>query len=222
MFFYSFPYASRIPSFKAICNLKQCALPSKFNLSFFLVVIWYLLLKSGNIEINPGPVLPYALMMKKIKLFDSRIKILHQNARSLAGQHLLLKELIQDIGYNCIYAFSETWLSQNHPEFWHVDKQNFDCFRKHRIQTTKTKGGGIIMYIPKSLKPRLRDDLNCFPDQNFESLWVELCIQKKKCVLNLSYCPEKNLLRCFWKNWSWELILLWLKENLSYLLETTT
>ena len=64
-FLYSFPYASRIPSFKAICNLKKCALPSKFNLSFFLVVIWYLLLKSGNIEINPGPVLPYALMMKK-------------------------------------------------------------------------------------------------------------------------------------------------------------
>ena len=167
-FFYSFPYASRIPSFKGSSNSKQCALTSIFNLSFFLVVIWYLLLKSGDIETNPGPVLPLALMMKKLKLSDSRIKILHQNARSLAGQHLLLKKLIQDIGYNCIYAFSETWLSQNHPEqFWHVDKQNFDCFRKDCIQTTKTKGGGIIMYIPKLLKARLRDDLNCFPDINF-------------------------------------------------------
>ena len=106
-----------------------------------------------------------------------------------------MKELIQDIGYKCIYAFSETWLSQNHPEeFWHVEKQNLDCFQKDPIQTTKTKGGGIIMYIPKLLKPRLRDDLNCFADTNFESLWVELSIQKKKCVLNLSYCPdEKNL-----------------------------
>ena len=72
------------------------------------------------------------------------------------------------------------WLSQNHPgEFWHVYKQNFDCFRKYRIQRTKTKGGGIIMYIPKTLKPRLRDDLNCFPDTNFESLWVELSTQKR-------------------------------------------
>ena len=131
-------------------------------------------------------------MMKELKLFDSRKNILYQNARSLAGQHLLLKERIQDIGYNCIYAFSKTWLSQNHPEeFWHVDKQKFDCFRKDRIQT-KTKGGGIIMYIPKLLKPCLRDDLNCFPDTNFESFWVELSIQKK-CVLNLSYCPEKKL-----------------------------
>ena len=167
-------------SFKGSCNRKQCALTSKFNLSFFLVIIWYFLLKSGDIEINPGPVLPYALMMKKSKLFDSRIRIVHQNARGLEAQHLLLKELIQDIGYNCIYAFSETWLSQNHPEeFWHVDKQKFDCFRKYRIQTTKTKGGGIIMYIPKILKPCLRDDLNCFPDTNFESLWVKLSIQKK-------------------------------------------
>ena len=83
--FYSFPYASRIPSFKGSCNSKQCALKSKFNLSFFLVAIWYLLLKSGDIEMNPGPVLPYALMMKNLKLCHSRIKILHQNARSLAG-----------------------------------------------------------------------------------------------------------------------------------------
>ena len=42
-------------------------------------------------------------------------KILHQSSRNLTGQHLVLKELIQDIVYNCIYAFSETWLSQNHP-----------------------------------------------------------------------------------------------------------
>ena len=90
-FFYSFPYTSRIPSFKGSCNSKQCALTSKFNLSFFLVVICYLLLKSGDIEINPGPVLPFEIMVKKLKLFDSRIKILHQNARSLAGQHLVLK-----------------------------------------------------------------------------------------------------------------------------------
>ena len=28
---------------------------------------------------------------------------------------MLLKELIQDIGYNCRYAFYKTWLSQDHP-----------------------------------------------------------------------------------------------------------
>ena len=54
------------------------------------------------------------------------------------------------------------------------------------------------MYIPKLLQPRLRDDLNCFPDTNFESLWVELSIQKnEKCVLNSSYCREKKLVKMF-------------------------
>ena len=115
--------------------------------------------------------MPYALIMNEFELFDSRKKIPHQ--------------LIQDIGYNCIYAFSETWLSQNHPEeFWHVDRQDFDSFREDYIQTTKTIGGGIIMYIPKILKPCLHDDLNCFPDINFEILWFKLGIQKK-CLLNL-------------------------------------
>ena len=85
--------------------------------------------KLGDIEINLGSNLPFALMMKDIKLIDSRIKILHQKARRLAGQNLLFKELNQDIGYICIYSFSETWLSQNLPEeLWNVEKQNFDCY----------------------------------------------------------------------------------------------
>ena len=70
-------------------------------------------------------------MIKELVLFDSRIKILHQNARSLSRQHLLLKEIIQDTGYNCLYAFSEKWLSQNHPEvFWHVDNKTLTVFEK--------------------------------------------------------------------------------------------
>ena len=38
-FLYSFPNASRIPSFKGSSNSKQCALTSKIKLSFFEVVI---------------------------------------------------------------------------------------------------------------------------------------------------------------------------------------
>ena len=68
----SFHYASRLPSFKGSCNIKQCASKPKFNLSFFLIVKWYLLLKSGDIDINPGPILPYALMMKESELFESK------------------------------------------------------------------------------------------------------------------------------------------------------
>ena len=36
--------------------------------------------KKRQYQNKPGPILPYALMMKVLVLFDSRIKILHQNA----------------------------------------------------------------------------------------------------------------------------------------------
>ena len=83
-------------------------------------------------------------------------------------------------------------VTKSSEEFWLVDKQNFDCFRKDRIQTTKTKGGDVIIYIPKILKPHLRDDLNCFPNTNFESSWVELSIQKNKWVLIYHTVPKKT------------------------------
>ena len=89
-------------------------------------------------------------------------------------------------------------MSRNNPEeFWHVDKQNFDCFRKDRIRTTKTKCGGIIMYIPKKLKPRLCDDLKCFQDTSFESLWVDLSIQKKEMRFEFIILSRKKLVKMF-------------------------
>ena len=48
------------------------------------------------------------------------------------------------------------------------------------------------MYIPKFLKPSLRDDLNCFPDTNFKSLLVELNI-KMEMRTKFIIVPKKNL-----------------------------
>ena len=70
--FRSLTDATRISSFNGSCNSKHCALTSKFNVSFFLDVIWYLLLKNGDIEINTGPVLPFAIMMKDLEVIDCR------------------------------------------------------------------------------------------------------------------------------------------------------
>ena len=53
------------------------------------------------------------------------------------------------------------------------------------------------MYIPKCLKPRLLDDLNCFPDTSFENLWVELSIQKKEMLTIFSILSRKKLVKMF-------------------------
>ena len=55
----------------------------------------------------------------------------------------------------------------------------------------------MIMYLRKFLKPRLRDDLNCFPDTNCESLWVELSIQKKERGVKFIILHRKTLVKMF-------------------------
>ena len=48
----SFGYELRIPTFKRSCKSKQFVLTTKFNFSFFVGVIRFRLLKSGDLEIN--------------------------------------------------------------------------------------------------------------------------------------------------------------------------
>ena len=59
----------------------------------------------------------YLCMFEKdLKTFDSRINILHQRVRSLAGEHIFLKQLLLGNDQICIFVFCETCLSQNHPK----------------------------------------------------------------------------------------------------------
>ena len=94
---------------------------------------------------------------------QSNLKSLKSTYNSKSTDH----ERLSSISFNGMFFFIKYRFS------FYPNNKN----RSH--PTTKTKGGGIIMYIPKFLKHRLRDDLNCFPDTNFESLWVELNIQKR-------------------------------------------
>ena len=60
---------------------QELVLISKFLVSFFSVVTWYPLLKSGDIELKPGPIMPYACMEKEFEIEDNRMQILHKNAK---------------------------------------------------------------------------------------------------------------------------------------------
>ena len=91
---------------------KQALISLKFslvliNLYFWLYInsIWLLFLRSGDIETNP---------IKDIFLdcetYSDNLKFLHLNVRSLTRKQLQLKSLMNDVGANCIYGLSETWL----------------------------------------------------------------------------------------------------------------
>ena len=59
--------------------------------------------------------------------------------------------------------------------FWEVLSEFFQCFRKDRNLSLhdKTSGGGLLLYMPRSFKPKDRSDLTTISESRFESIWVE-------------------------------------------------
>ena len=170
------------------------------NFLYSLVVIRFLLFLSGDVELNPGPTLSYTQFTTSMKKYNDQVKFLHQNCQSVLGQRLLLlKNFLSDLGDNCISGFSETCLkSVNDIPFWLIHSEylvSFRCDRRTDLPE-KNKGGGIL-FVPKKFHPKARNDLETMSKDHFESVWVESKINKKPALINLAYCPEKQLINAF-------------------------
>ena len=141
------------------------------------------MIQCGDVEQNPGPVLKYTECVKTVGAsFKNNVKIFSLNCRSIVGQNSTLKQLMDDLGKNTIFGLTETWLKMNDDiRFWEVRSENFQCFRKDRNLSLhdKTSGGGLLLYIPRSLKPKERSDLTTISESRFESIWVECEFNKK-------------------------------------------
>ena len=169
------------------------------NLAYFLVVRKNLLYLSGNVEKNPGPVINYKDLYNKASGYQNNLKFFHCNAQSIAGQYSLVKNLINDLGNNTVFGFSETWLSSKHPSsFWKINCNLFESYRKDRCKNNvKSKGGGVMLFVPKQFPSKVRQDLVTHSHEVFESLWVEFIVpngnKSETFLINVSYCPNKSL-----------------------------
>ena len=70
-------------------------------------------------------------------------------------------------------------------------------FRYDRQSAVKKKGGGVLLYIPVKLAPKLRPDLNLSDKEKYESVWVECkstfnISSKEKMLVNLCYNPSRS------------------------------
>ena len=70
------------------------------------------------------------------------------------------------------------------------------CDRRTDLQE-KNKGGGILLFVPKKFHPKARNDLEAMSKDHFESVWVECKINKQPALINLAYCPKKQLIILF-------------------------
>ena len=178
---------------------KQALISLKFsfvliNLYFWLYInsIWLLILRSGDIETNPGPIKSVKDIFLDCETYSDNLKFLHLNVRSITRKQLQLKSLMNDVGANCIYGLSETWLDTKiDTDLVNTDKKNCLVFRNDRVSS---KGGGVLLIVPRKLNQKLRVDL-AFKSTLFDTLWVEITCPKIKKVylINISYNPKKPL-----------------------------
>ena len=73
-----------------------------------------IIIQCGDVKQNPGPFLKYAECVKTVGTsFKNNVKIFSLNCRSIVGQNSTLKQLMDDLGKNTIFGFTETWLKMN-------------------------------------------------------------------------------------------------------------
>ena len=87
-----------------------------------------------------------------------QLKIVHASCQSIQKKHLQLKSLLNDIGPNCIFGLTETWLtSTDSNSIYNPNPSQFDI---HRCDRQDKKGGGLLLLVPKFCNSKIRKDLN--------------------------------------------------------------
>ena len=159
--------------------------------------IWFcsLIFLSGDIELNPGPCSSFNELIGNLKLCLI-------NCQDLRNKHDQLRTLVSCTDNNTIIALTETWFNNDDcTDLWTIDKARFKIFRcdRNRSCTGQSKGGGVMMLIPKHMNPTLKEDLNFFRPTYFEGLWIQIYLRKsrEKILICTAYNPNKNYIEPF-------------------------
>ena len=124
---------------------------------------------------------------------DPRRGILSVYYQNLGGINTSLAEYklaCSDNAYD-LYAFSETWLAP-HTLSCQLFDDSYEVFRKDRTNLTSTKscGGGVLLAIRKSLKPR---ELKVPNTSGVELVWVTLPLTEKSVHICVAYLPPDRV-----------------------------
>lgn len=160
-----------------------------------------LIIRSGDVEKNPGPknlLTTYEKMLQVTEKKINNLKIACVNFQNVSIKHQEFTTFVNELDHQTIVGITETWLDETHSDQnWVVDSEVFKVFRcdRDKVATKKKKGGGVLLLVPRSVNPKRRDDLNLFTV--FESVWVEYNIGSAKQLINISYCPNKQYANTF-------------------------
>ena len=96
------------------------------------------LLLSGDVELNPGPLDDFKFLTEQFASNEKQLKFLHVICQSMLHKKTQVESINSDLGENCIYGFTETWLKKCDDErFWQMKK---DHLKKSQPKVKKRFG----------------------------------------------------------------------------------
>lgn len=136
------------------------------------IIITLLVLLSGDIEENPGPVNS-----------EYCVSLLHSNIRSIRNKLDYITNTFCDFDILC---FTETQLDNSFQTEDIILCNKYDHpYRKDRTN----HGDGILAYVSTSLTHKRRNDLEIYWE---ESIWLETRINKQRYLIGIFYSPKTS------------------------------
>ncbi|PFX12745.1 hypothetical protein AWC38_SpisGene23247 [Stylophora pistillata] len=141
----------------------------------------YLVLLSGDVSLNPGPVNGLDDVVKLRGL-----KFIHQNIQSLGDKIDQLRLLLQELQSGIqIITLSETWIKADRSDS-EYEIPGYKLFRKDR----KGNHGGVAVFVHDELVATRRDDLEL---DTVEGMWLEIAVPKSRSFLvGNFYRPDRT------------------------------
>ena len=147
--------------------------------------MYYLLLLSGDVEINPGPISIDHLNDTSDSSSDilsqaltCHLSIFHMNIQSIVPKMELIKAEADTYD---ILIFTESWLKHSTPDTPIRIDNYVGPFRADRPDR---QGGGVVAYVRETIACRRRPDLEV---RGLEALWLEIEINSKNVLVGGFY-----------------------------------
>ncbi|MCG7869675.1 MAG: endonuclease/exonuclease/phosphatase family protein [Candidatus Thiodiazotropha taylori] len=155
-----------------------------------MIILSLLLLKSGDVEPNPGPDSSDSSLSSSSSSFSScntilqeHFSVVHYNIQSLSNKVDILESELSKFDVVCL---SETWLDHRTTDN-DINMHGFNV--PYRRDRQGDNHGGICVYVKENVYAKRRADLEL---QDIECLWIEVSSNRNKLLIGTFYRPPNS------------------------------
>ena len=155
----------------------------KFLSTFeLLIVLSLVLIRCGDVELNPGPELDSDSSSSTASAFSdlelkNKFSVVHYNVQSILNKVDIIQSELQQFD---VISLTETWLDNSISDD-EIIFNGFNLFRRDRVND---RHGGVCVFVKRELYAKRRIDLEL---QNTECIWVEIFVDHKKLLIGTFY-----------------------------------